>query len=77
MKENYGTSLMGKILNINTYIYSQIWNNTYIINTKDKHYKNFIKDTENYLQLAKGDEILEHAERRINEGGLNLINITE
>ena len=59
MKENYGTSLMGKILNINTYIYSQIWNNTYIINTKDKHYKNFIKDIENYLQLAKGDEILE------------------
>ena len=77
MKENYGTSLMGKILNINTYIYSQIWNNAYIINTKDKHYKNCIKDIENYLQPTKGDEILEHAERRINEGGLNLINITE
>ena len=77
MKENYGTSLVGKILNINTYIYSQIWNNAYIINTKDKHYKNFIKDIENYLQPTKGDEILEHAERRINEGGLNLINITE
>ena len=77
MKENYGTSLIGKILNINTYIYSQIWNNAYIINTKDKHYKNFMKDIENYLQPTKGDEILEHAERRIIEGGLNLINITE
>ena len=55
MKETYGCgiSLMGKVLNINTYIYSQIWNNGYIINTKDKHFKNFAKSIEAYLNYSQ------------------------
>ena len=68
---------MGKILQLNTYVYSQIWNNAWIINTKDKHFKNFIKNIESDLQPTKGNEVLENIAKRKNEGGLNLVNITD
>ena len=68
---------MGKTLQLNTYVYSQIWNNAFIINTKDKHFRNFIKNIESYLQPTKGNEVLENIAKRKNEGGLNLINISD
>ena len=77
LKANNYNSLMGKILNINTYVYSKIWNNAFLINTKDKHYKDFIKQIENYLNYTKGNEIRENVEKKISEKGLGLINITE
>ena len=76
-KTNNYNSLMGKILNINTYIYSKIWNNAFLISTKDKHFKDFIKKIENYLSYNNGNEIREHVEKKIPEKGLGLINITE
>lgn len=79
LKEGYGkfTSLVGKILRINTYICSTIWNNAWLINTSDEHFRLFIKELAKYIQKIKGGEILEKVMRRKEEGGLNLLNIKE
>ena len=45
-----------------------------IINTTDKHFKDFIQQIESYLDYIKGNEIKESVERRIIEKGLELIN---
>ena len=75
--DNKYTSLLGKILNLNTYVYSKIWNNAYLINITDKHFKDFIQQTESYLDYFKGNEIKESVERKIIEKGLGLINIKD
>ena len=65
------------MLNLNTYVYSKIWNNAYLINTTDKHFKDFIQQTQSYLDYIKGNEIKESVERKISEKGLGLINIKD
>ena len=77
ISDNQYISLLGKILNLNTYVYSKIWNNAYLINTTDKHVKDFIQQTENYLDYIKGNEIKESVERKLIEKGLGLINIKD
>ena len=52
-------SLAGKILHLNTFVLSTIWNNARLIDTKDEHYKKFIKKIENYLHWYKGKKIME------------------
>ncbi len=46
-------SIVGKILRINTYIYSTIYNNAWIINTKCKHFREMIQEIAKYLQRIK------------------------
>ena len=77
ISDNKYTSLLGKMLNLNTYIYSKIWNNAYLINITDKHFKDFIHQTESYLDYIKWNEIKENTERQITGKGLGLINIKE
>ena len=77
ISNNKYTSLLGKILNLNTYIYSKMWNNAYLINTTDKHFNDFVQQIESYLVYIKGNEIKESIERRIIEKGLGLINVKE
>ena len=52
-------SLAGKILHLNTFVLSTIWNNARLIDTKDEYYKKFIKKIENYLHWYKGKKIME------------------
>ncbi len=66
---------MGKILNLNTYIFSKIWHTAWLLDTQDKYFKSFIKDIKEYLQLRKGDEIYELVSKKKELGGLNLINL--
>ena len=72
-------SLSGKILHLNTFVLSTIWNSAWLIDTKDEHYKKFIppKKEENYLHWYKGKEIMEHVSKHKNKGGMGLINPTE
>ena len=77
ISDNKYTSLLGKILNLNTYVYSKIWNNAYLINTTDKYFKDFVQQIESYLDYIKGNQIKESVERKIIEKGLGLINIKE
>ena len=41
--EYYYLSIVGKILKINTYIYTTIYNNAWLINTSNKDFQDFIK----------------------------------
>ena len=41
--EYYYLSTVGKILKINTYIYTTIYNNAWLINTSSKDFQDFIK----------------------------------
>ena len=70
-------SLAGKILHLNTFVLSTIWNSALLIDTKDEHYKKLIQKIENYLHWYKGKEIMEHASKDKNKGGMGLINPTE
>ena len=79
MKQGYSNfgSLAGKILRLNTFVFSTIWNSAWLINTKDEHYKGFIKKIERYLDIYKGREIREKVSKHKSEGGMGLINISE
>ena len=68
---------MGKILRLNTHMFSTVWNNTWLIDIKDKYFKQFLKEEEKYLCKYKGQEILEKISKTKEEGGLGLINLTE
>ena len=71
-------SLAGKILHLNTFVLSTIiWNNAWLIDIKDEHYKKFVQKIENYLHWYKGKEIMEHVSKDKNKGGMGLINPTE
>ena len=70
-------SLQGRILQLNTYVFSTIWNRAWVINTKEKAFKDLLKETSTYLQFIKGDEILEKVAKRKTEEGLNRINLEE
>ena len=76
---SYGNfvSLVGKILWLNTYVFSTVWNNAWLIDIKDKYFKQFLKEVEKYLCNYKGQEILEKISKTKEEGGLGLINLTE
>ncbi len=71
------TSLVGKILNINTYIYTTIFNSAWLLDTKSNAFNNLITEISKYLQKIKSMETYELVAKRIEEGGLNLINIKE
>ena len=77
--ENYTQyiTIVGKILRINTYIYTTIFNNAWIIDTEDIYFKKLIDEIGKYLQKLKHSTVYELVSRRKNEGGLNLINIKE
>ena len=60
IKEVHGhwVSLQGKILQLNTHIFSTIWNNAWLLNTKDDHFKDFVKDVagekeKRYLKMCQ------------------------
>ena len=56
-------SLAGKILHLNTFVLSTIWNSAWIIDIKDEHYKKFIQKIKNYLHWYKGKDIMEHVSK--------------
>ena len=68
-------TIVGKILRINTYIYSTIFNNAWLLDTENHYFKTLIDEIGKYLQKLKHLETYELVSKRINEGGLNLINI--
>ena len=78
-KNNYSygnfVSLVGKILRLN--VFSTVWNNAWLIDIKDKYFKQFLKEVEKYLCKYKGQEIVEKVSKTKDEGGLGLINLTE
>ena len=80
-KNNYSygnfVSLVGKILRLNMYVFSTVWNNAWLIDIKDKYFKHFLKEVEKYLCKYKGQEIVEKISKTKDEGGLGLINLTE
>ena len=57
-KNNYSygnyVSLVGKILRLNTYVFSTVWNNAWLIDIKDKYFEHFLKEVEKYLCKYKG-----------------------
>ena len=67
---------MGKILRLNTYVFSTVWNKAWLIDIKDKYFKQFLKEVEKYLCKYKGQEILKKISKT-KEGGLGLINLTD
>ena len=70
-------SLAGKILRLNTYVFSTVWNNAWMIDINNYHFRQFITQIEKYLCEFKGKEILGKVSKRREEGGLGLINIKE
>ena len=58
---SYGNfvSLVGKILWLNMYVFSTVWNNAWLIDINDKYFKQFLIEVEKYLCKYKGQEILE------------------
>ena len=53
--------------------FSTVWNNAWLIDIKDKYFKQFFKEVEKYLCKYKGQEILEKNSKTKEEGGLGLI----
>ena len=70
-------SLIGKIININTYVYSQIWHAAWLIDTNCKEFNSFERKIASYFQLTKAMDVYEHVSKKKLEGGLNLINVKE
>ena len=56
---------------------STVWNNAWLIDIKDKYFKQFLKEVEKYLCKYKGQEIVEEISKTKDEGELGLINLTE
>ena len=75
--EYYYLSIVGKMLKINTYIYTTIYNNAWLINTSSKDFQDFIKRVSTYIQRIKSSEVYEKVAREREAGGLGLINIEE
>ena len=73
----YYLSTVGKILKTNTYIYTTIYNNAWLINTSSKYFQDFIKRVSTYIQRIKSSEVYEKVAREREAGGLGLINIEE
>jgi hypothetical protein len=76
-KYNDHISLVGKILNINTYIYSTIYNSAWVLDTEDLAFRQLIYEASLYLQKVKHQDTYDKVAKRIEEGGLGLINIKE
>ena len=79
LKNNKGDyiSIMEKIIKLQTYVFSTIYNSVWLINTNSKDFELFLKNVGGYLQRIKNKKVLEKVQRRFNKGGLNLINIKE
>ena len=75
--ESKTTSILGKIIKIHTYVYSQIWHAALLIETQTSDFHTFLSHIAKYLQIIKGKEILEKISKRKKEGGLGLINLKE
>ena len=75
--EYYYLGIVGKILKINTYIYTTIYNNAFLMNTSSKDFQDFIKRVSTYIQRIKSSEVYEKVAREREAGGLGLINIKE
>ena len=75
--EYYYLSIVCKILKINTYIYTTIYNNAWLTNTSSKDFQDFIKRVSTYIQRIKSSEVYEKVAREREAGGLGLINIEE
>ena len=54
-----------------------MWNNAWLIDIRDKYFKQFLKEVEKYPCKYKGQEILGKISKTKEEGGLGLINLTE
>ena len=70
-------TIVGKILNINTYIYSTIFNAAWLIDTQNEQFTTLIKEIAKYLHPTRGMETYDLVSKQKKEGGLNLINIKE
>ena len=58
-----------KDLLIGTYVFSTVWNNAWLIDIKDKHFKQFL-EVEKCLCKYKGQEIGEKVSKIKDDGGL-------
>ena len=79
MKQGYANfvSLAGKVLRLNTYVFSAIWHSAWLIDVKDTHFKEFILTIERYLDRYKGKEIMDKISKHKTEGGMGLIHVKE
>jgi hypothetical protein len=76
-KSYYASSLMGKILRLHTYVYSLIYSNAWMIDTKSKDFTNFMGKVGRFLCRTKSRKVLEKVSKKREEGGLNFINLKE
>ena len=52
-------SIIGKILKINMYVLSTIYNNALLINIRCKDFRNFIKKLSTYMQRIQNKDVYE------------------
>ncbi len=74
-KHRFTTSLMGRVLNLHTYIFSKIWHIAWLLNTKSEDFKRFRGRIDRYLQPRKGEDIRTLAAKPKKKGGLGLIDV--
>ena len=70
-------SIVGKILQIHTYIYSKIWHIAWLIDVNSAPFETFTAAIGKYLQRFKHKQVLESVAKNKTEGGLGLINLKE
>ena len=75
-QDNY-SSLMGRILKINTYIYSTLWHKAFIINETHKEFNRLIHEIGIYLNPIIGSSTYQQVIKEKENGGLGLINLKE
>ena len=61
-------SLIGKIIRINTFVYSQIWHAAWLIDTNCKDFNSFERKIAAYLQLIKAIDVYDHVSRKNRKG---------
>ena len=78
LNKHTNNSLMGKILNLNTYVLQTIWHKAWLINTKSADFQRFLRKLQSYLFEGNNKkEVYNKITKQISEGGLNLINVGE
>ena len=70
-------SIIGKIIKINTYVYTTIYNNAWLIDTQSKAFKIFIKKVSIYLQRVRNADVYDRVTGAKKHGGLGLVDIEE
>ena len=77
-KENErNLTIIGKVLMVNSKMWSLIWPRAWLIDTKDVELKKLLKNVKYYIQRAKCNLVYEQITKSKDEGGLGLINLTE